>query len=165
MKALGGDQNGACAHADTPDRSRARTHTRTLTTREQGALLSFAALISLNLGLMNAIPLPALDGALANRILPATAFLPSVQLTYDVVLWYDPSQPDFAVRCESDLTSSFSNLTPSFLPSVPGARIPRPCPFPMLTTSLFPLGTLTSRQLLRGSVLCVWRVVLPGCLM
>ena len=29
---------------------------------KQGALLSFAALISLNLGLMNAIPLPALDG-------------------------------------------------------------------------------------------------------
>jgi len=30
--------------------------------QKQGALLSFAALISLNLGLMNAIPLPALDG-------------------------------------------------------------------------------------------------------
>ena len=29
---------------------------------KQGALLTFAALISLNLGLMNAIPLPALDG-------------------------------------------------------------------------------------------------------
>lgn len=29
---------------------------------QQGALLTFAALISINLGIMNALPLPALDG-------------------------------------------------------------------------------------------------------
>ena len=54
-------QSRSCG--ETRIRALTRQSSHTHSTREQGALLSFAALISLNLGLMNAIPLPALDGS------------------------------------------------------------------------------------------------------